>query len=510
MPSISLEEAKAPLILALDLGTSSFRALTYDADARGVIGSEEQIPHSPTTTADGGVEADAADLFDLLIRCVDGALHRLGRRKEDIAAVSASCFWHSLMGVGPDGEPVTPLFLWADTRSGVVIKELRARLDSAEVHRRTGCLLHSSYWPAKLRWLKAVSPDAFSRAHRVLSFAEYAAERVHGDPRVSISMASGTGLMDVHTCSWDEGMLQALDLRAEQFPELMDINEPLAPLQPRYAERWPSLAGIPWFPAAGDGACANVGSGAVRGDRIALTLGTSGALRIICTDGGLTIPPGIWAYRLDRTHYVVGGSLSNGGNVLAWLGKMLSVEFTDDAMEDAGRIGADSHGLTLLPFIAGERAPGWNDETSGVLAGLKLATRPEHVIRASMEAVAYRFARVYDHLCPLADKNHEIVANGGAILRSPAWLQIVADTLGHEVRTLHAEAEVSGRGAAIIGLVASGQLSSFDAAPDPSEGQPVYRWDSDNHQRYRAALSRQRQLEAILFPNGSAWDRITG
>lgn len=507
MPSVSLTSAEAPLVLALDLGTSSFRAITYDARARAIMGSEEQIPHTPRATPDGGVETDAADLFDLLIRCIDGALHRLGHREDDLVAVSASCFWHSLMGVGTDGEPTTPLLLWADTRSGPMVRQLRRELDPREVQIRTGCLLHSSYWPAKIRWLKETSPEAFSRSDRFLSFAEYAASRLHGDPRASLSMASGTGLLAVQECSWDQPMLETLDLSADRLPELTDIDVPLAPLRPRYAERWPALAGVPWYPAAGDGACANVGSGAVQPGRMALTLGTSGAMRIVRTGNDIPIPPGIWAYRLDSEHYVIGGALSNGGNLLAWLGYMLNVEFDGDAMDDAGRIEPDGHGLTLLPFIAGERAPAWNDEMSGVVAGLKLATRPEHLIRAGMEAVAYRFARVYDRLCSVAEEDHQIVANGGAILRSPAWLRIVADTLGHDLQTLPTDAEVSGRGAAIIGLVASGHVASFAAAPDASENQPTYRWHPASHERYRAARERQRHLESLLFPDGSAWDQ---
>ncbi|MGI8643594.1 MAG: gluconokinase [Thermomicrobiales bacterium] len=507
MSSVSLAAAEAPLVLALDLGTSSFRALCYDGKARVVEGCEEQIAHTPRVTADGGVVADAAELFDLLVLCIDGALHRLGRRASDLVAVGSSCFWHSLVGTGPEGEPTTPLLLWADTRSGPFVKELKHELDPLEVQQRTGCILHSSYWPAKLRWLQATSPDAYQRTTMFLSFAEYAARRLQNDSRVSLSMASGTGLLAIASATWDSAMLDHLNLSRERLPELMDIDQPQHPLSPRYAERWPALADVPWFPAAGDGACANTGSGAVHPDTFALTLGTSGALRLVRDDANAESPAGIWTYRLDARHAVVGGSLSNGGNLLAWLGDLFDIDFDGDAIDDAARLKADGHSLTVLPFIAEERAPGWNDEVTGVIAGLKLGTQPEQVIRAAMESVAYRFARVYDQLCPLAKTDHRIVANGGAILRSPAWIQIVADTLGHELRTLPAEAEVSGRGAAIIALVGSGHLTGYDAAPDPSEQQPVYQPNPANHDRYRAAIARQQLLESHLFPDGGTWDQ---
>jgi gluconokinase len=202
---------------------------------------------------------------------------------------------------------------------------------------------------------------------------------------------------------------------------------------------------------------------------------------------------------------VLGGALSNGGNLLAWLGDLLDIDFGDATIEAAGGLPPDGHGLTLLPFVAGERSPAWNDQANGVIAGLTLATRPEELVRAAMEAVAYRFARIYDRLAPLALADHEVVANGGAILRSPAWLQIVADTLGHDLRTLPPDAEASARGAALLALAGSGHLPDLAAVPDPIT-ETIYRPDPARHARYRAGRERQARLEALLFPDGGAWD----
>ncbi len=505
MPSVSLADAKAPLVLAIDLGTSSFRALLFDARARAVDGTEAQHGHQVRSTPDGGAEADAPALFDLLVRCVDGALANAGDRAADIAAVGHSCFWHSLLGVDAAGEPTTPLLIWADKRSAPQVAGLRRELEPAETHARTGCVLHSSYWPAKLRWLQATAPEAVARTVRYLSFAEYAADRLQGDPRASLSMASGTGLLDVHRLTWDPAVAEAAGVPRTQLPELTDRDLPLAPLRAPWAARWGVLAGLPWFPAVGDGAGANVGSGAVAPDRIALTLGTSGALRVVRPPGEVHPPTDVWTYRLDRDRAVLGGALSNGGNLLAWLGGMLDIDFGDETIEAAGEMPPDAHGLTVLPFLAGERSPSWNDRSRGVVAGLTLATESRDLVRATMEAVAYRFARIYDRLAPLASPGHEVVANGGAILRSPAWLQIVADTLGHELRTLPPDEEASARGAAVLALVGAGHLPDLRGQPDPVTAT-VYRPDPARHVRYREGLARQSDLEARLFPDGTAWD----
>lgn len=510
MPNVSLEGAEAPLVLALDLGTSSFRALLFDRQGRAVEGSEEQLRHTLRTTADGGAEAGPEALFELLVHCIDGVLDRIGPRAADIVAVGQSCFWHSLVGVDGRHEPLTPVLMWADRRSASQAQTLAAQLGS-EVHSRTGAAFHSSYWPAKIRWLQETQPETFRQIAHWQSFAEFASQRLCGDGSASIAMASGTGLLRVRTLEWDTELLQALGVDSATLPPLIDRTDPCRPLLPAYAERWPALAEIPWFPAIGDGACANVGSGAVARDRLALTLGTSGAMRLVCTEDEIVVPRGIWAYRLDRGHAVIGGATSNGGILMDWLRNLVGASIDGATVAEANALPPDSHGLTLLPFIAGERFPPHVDRATGVIAGLTLATKQSALVRAGMEAVAYRLGRMYDRLHALVAPDHTVAANGGAILGSPVLLQIVADTLGHELIALPPEEEASARGAAILALHAAGELPSLAAAPDPARlaDARVYTPDPARHERYRAAQDRQERLETILFPEGATWDEST-
>lgn len=510
MPSVAPGAAATPLVLAIDLGTSSVRVLAVDSAGRAVDASEEQQRYAIGTSADGAAETDAPPLFDLLVDTVDGALARLGPLAEEIVAVGMTSFWHGLLGLRPDGEPATPIYYWADTRSAPDAAALRRELDEAAVLDRTGCRFHSSYWPAKLRWLGRTRPAPTAEVARWIGFAEYTLGRLcQSDGQgMSLSMASGTGLLDVHRLVWDAGLLDALGLGIDLLPPLVDLDAGVS-LCPAWASRWPTLADKPWFPALGDGACANVGCGAVGPDRIALTLGTSGAARLM-----LPAPPGsewqasphLWAYRLDRERAVLGGAVSNGGNLLAWLWTLLGMEPDGAAMAAAADLPADGHGLTLLPFVAGERSPAWHDHASGVVAGLSLATRPEHLLRAGLEAVAFRLAAVYRDLAPLADRNHQVVANGGAILQSPLWLQIMADALGHPVVALPPDDEASARGVAVMALFAAGVIPRLDAIPDPAAAGLVYEPDATRHRRYLAAMDRQARLEGRLFGRETTWE----
>jgi gluconokinase len=489
----------APLVVTLDVGSSSVRALAFDTRGRALDGGHRQA-YEPTRTPDGGVEMDAEQLVTMAGETLDGMVAALGRRGEAVVAVAISTFWHTLLGVGADGRACTPLYSWADTRSAACVEMLRARLDEKAYHTRTGCLLHTSYLPARLLWLRTADAAAFRAARTFMSFGEYLGLRISGEARCTVSMASGSGLLDQHAFQWDRTTLEALGLGPEALSPLVDLDEPLpAPVGP-FARRWPALARARWLPALGDGACSNIGAGCLGPDRLALMVGTSGAMRVtVPTEPGgrLAIPPGLWCYRVDRRRPLLGGALSNGGNLYAWLAETLRLGDHEATERELASLPPDGHGLDVLPFLAGERSTGWVATARAAIAGLSLATRPIDIVRAGLETVAYRFALIHALLaeaCPAAD---EIVATGGALLASPTWIQIMADVLGVPVRP-STEAEGSSRGAALLALEALGVVPDLAAAP-AGVGPPV-RPDAARHARYRAGLARHRQLYDALIP----------
>src|SRR5262249_22300339 len=157
---------------------------------------------------------------------------------------------------------------------------LRERLDPRAVHARTGCMLHWSYWPAKLNWIRRTGPDVFQAARRWVSFGEFLVERLTGATGVSVSMASGTGLLDVPTCPWDSHVLEACGVEAAHLGKVVPLSAPATGTQ-QTVGRWPELRGVPWLPAVGDGACSNLGAGCATPRHFAVMIGTSGAERVV-------------------------------------------------------------------------------------------------------------------------------------------------------------------------------------------------------------------------------------
>ena len=206
--------------------------------------------------------------------------------------------------------------MWADTRSEGEAQLLRAALDDEELHARTGCHLHSSYWPAKLRWLARERPAEVQRVSRWGSFGEFLELSLFGDATTSVSMASGTGLKDQTDLRWDPEALAAAELEDRHLFPIAARIEARRGLRAPWAGRWPALRTAGWIPAIGDGAASNIGSDCIDPARVALNVGTSAALRVVTRDT-LAPPRGLWRYRVDRTRSIIGGATSEGGNVYA-------------------------------------------------------------------------------------------------------------------------------------------------------------------------------------------------
>lgn len=485
--------SKAPVLLAIDIGTSGIRAALFDESGAEINGTSVRTNRlSPSVTDFSTI--DAAALLLQVAQTVDAQLYdaQFYEATTRIELIAISCFWHSLVGVDETGRATTPVLGWADNRAAAAVSQLRSQLDEAEVHARTGCRLHPSYWPAKLLRLRNEEPEVFRATTSWLSFAEYLALHLFGESAVSVSMASGTGLFNQRTCEWDQELLAALDVSVESLPEIASPNRTFYGLTPDYAARWPQLSEARMFPAIGDGAANSIGAGCTSKENVALMIGTSGAMRVLFAgEPPASVPPELWCYRADRTRVIVGGALSDGGGLYQWLAESLLPNYDSESIEnELGRLEPDAHGLTILPFWAGERSAGWNAAAHGAILGLSLHTRPIEILRAAMEAIAYRFALIASVLEPLAPRA-TLIASGHALRSSPTWVQILADVLGRRV-LVSEEAEASTRGAALLALEAAGKIQSIEEFSVPVE--TVFEPRMSHHVLYQDGLERQQRM----------------
>ena len=336
---------------------------------------------------------------------------------------------------------------------------------------------------------------------RWISLGEYLYQELLGQIRVSHSIASGTGLLDVHRCQWDAAALRLAGITPEQLSPLSDWDQPARALRPSYASRWPQLRDAPWYLALGDGGLANIGAGCVSPRWTCATIGTSSALRVLIDRPRLAVPWGTFVYRVDRHRYVLGGALSEGGNVVRWFTDTLGLEPKKKYERAAGALAPDSHGLTVLPFWAGERSPNWRGDARAVIAGLSLGTQPAQLFRAAMEAITYQLVAVAAAMQRVVPRPDSVIATGGQLVHSPAWAQILADALDARVTT-SPEREASSRGAALLVLHALGKLPELWSST-PARGR-TFRPRPAVHARYERGRRRQQQLYELLFRSTAA------
>jgi gluconokinase len=484
-------------VLGIDVGTSGVRAAVFDDEGNQIEGAQalrrRELVDFVEVDPDVLVEEVVKTVGELLgergfeyIAVPDSAEQAVARGKVSVSgvftatgqveAIAISTFWHSLVGVDAAGRPTTPLLTWADTRATRQAKGLREEFDEREIHARTGCRFHPSYWPAKLRWLKAEHPEKFHATHQWLGFAEYLCLRLFGKTAAGVSMASATGLFDQRVCNWDFDFAEALGISKNHLPQIVSNKELFV---------------------VGDGAANNIGGGCSTKENVALMIGTSGAMRVaFAGEPPSNLHPSLWSYRVSRERVVVGGALSDGGGLLQWLIETLNVGHgANDLQQQLAALEPDSHGLTILPFWSGERSTGWLADARGGIFGLRQQTTTIEIMRAAIEAIAYRFAliaRALDEVAPGAT----IVATGNALRSSPVWLQIIADVLGRPVM-FGGSPEASIRGAALLALEAVGKIGNLDAVPVSVD--EVFEPDMQRHARYQEGLARQEDLYDRLF-----------
>lgn len=275
----------------------------------------------------------------------------------------------------------------------------------------------------------------------------------------------------------------------------MDINQPLVGLVEPWARRWPALAKVPWFPAVGDGAAANLGSGCAGPDRLAITIGTTAAVRAVLKGQVDSVPPGLWSYRLDRRRSLLGGATSDGGSVYDWMDKTLKLPNSAELEEALAGVEPATPGLAFMPFLSGERSPGWRDDARASFVGLTLATRPVEMLRAALEGVAYRLALIHQLVRPHLFEGYQIHAGGAGLLASPVWLQILADVFGLPI-TSAAEQETTGRGVALLALESLGAIEDIGAMP--LAGGHIYDPEPRRHEHYQVALQQHQHLYQLL------------
>ncbi|WP_409332994.1 gluconokinase [Trujillonella humicola] len=486
------------VVVGLDAGTTATKAVTAGTDAR--VRDLVSVGYPLLVPAPGRAELDAGRLAAAAVEALSGVAAAARARGDRVVGISLSAAMHGLLPMDGDGHPLGHLVTWADDRAARWAAALVADGRAAGLHERTGTPVHPMSPLLKLSWERARDPEGIQRVPRWGGVKELLLATLTGGPHaLDRSCASATGLYDIRAQRWDPEALEIAGVRREQLGEVLPTTTVLPGLRADVAEATGLPRDTPVIAGASDGTLANLGVGAVRPDVAAVSLGTSGALRVVVP--APTVDPGrrLFCYALTDDAWVVGGAVNNGGSVVRWAaeafaagrgdpgeggpgGGDLEGEAADELdarlVAEAAGVPAGSAGLLCLPYLLGERAPWWRSGLRGAYLGLRREHRRPHLVRAAVEGVCQQLALVRDAFGAAGLPVREVRATGGAVA-SDLWVRTLAAALDLPVRVADSP-EGTGLGACLLGWHALGHLPDLDAAtalvdvsgpvlPDPAD-----------------------------------------
>ncbi|WP_114570081.1 gluconokinase [Exiguobacterium flavidum] len=501
-------------LLGIDIGTTSTKAVLFARDGKLVHRAAADYPlHSPEP---GVAVQDADEIFRAVLLAVRKCVTGSGVAAREIGFASFSSAMHSVIAVDAEGDAISPVYTWADNRSARYSERLK-RTNGMDIYRRTGTPIHPMAPLSKLMWLKSAEPELFGRAKKFISIKEYVFHKWFGDYVIDHSIASATGMFNLNDLDWDAEALSLAGVTPVQLSRPVKTTEVFRGIRADYAEAMGIDADLPVVIGASDGVLANVGVGALERGVVAVTIGTSGAVRTV-TDRPVTDPKGrLFCYALTENHWVVGGPVNNGGMIFRWVRDQIGVPEIAEARarnidpyelltELAATVPPGSDGLLFHPFLAGERAPLWDANARGSYFGLGLHHTRAHLVRSALEGIIYNLYTVLLALEEVSGTPKRIEATGG-FARSAFWRQMMADVFDQPVN-IPESIESSCFGAVVLGLYALGEIDSLDVGQEMIGGVHAHTPEPEATQLYRELLPVYIRLGRLLTEEYAAIARF--
>ncbi|MCS7232833.1 MAG: gluconokinase [Synergistetes bacterium] len=444
----------------VDIGTTGARCCIFDGN--GVLLSTAKRNYRMIQPKIGWVEQNPDEIVSAVYTSMSEALSQL-KGGYEIEAIGLSSIFHSIMLVDSEMKKLTNLIIWGDNRSTELLKRYAKAFD--HLYDLTGCPLHVNYPLSKLVWFRHEAPDLLEKASKIVMIKEYILWNLSKVNAIDISVASGSGLLNIREKTWEKSIFDELKISMNKLSPAVSPLTVIGKMVSESSFQTGFKEGTPIVIGGGDGALSSLGSGSIARGVMAAMLGTSGAVRMAVNKPLTDKRRRTWCYILDDETWIVGCAINNAGLVMAWYLDNFYPELKgeEDPYREMERWASDveagSSGLLFLPFLTGERCPFWNANARGVLFGLALHHDRRHVSRAIIEGVAFRMKSIYEAVSEVAEVPKEIRGTGG-LMRFSLWAKVLSSVLGRPISRVNIE-EASSFGAAIMAMRGVGYISSY-------------------------------------------------
>lgn len=481
-------------VIGLDIGTTSVKACIFNRIGNLVVEAEELIQSEYPQV--GWVQQDASVIERLSVLAVKHAIQKAGISSDELAAIGFSAAMHSLVPVGEAGLPLSPAFIWSDSRGTDQVERL-SEGDRQRFYAKTGTPIHPMTPFLKLLWMKETGFEPYQNAAFFMSIKEYLIYCWFGKRVIDYSMASATGLFNPSALAWDEELLELTGIKASQLSEIVAPTTLLGAMKAVIAEEMGIAPSLPVAIGAADGQLSNLGIGALLPGEVAVSVGTSGAIRQVTNEAKVSSKGETFCYSFTQDSYIIGGPTNNGGIALQWLKQLLNDQGSYESfLAEAGQSVPGAEGLLFLPYINGERAPLWNQRARGNFYGMTVAHTKAHYVRAVLEGITFNLYQIGRALEQLAGSPQKIYVNGG-LARSPIWLQMMADIFDAEIYVSENHHSAAW-GAAWLGLVATQEEKDLASIKHNIPMGEAVLPNRENSQVYKAVYDRYEKLAASI------------
>ena len=486
-------------LVAVDVGTTSMRAILYDATGRAL--HVDRRPNAPSYLEDGRVEQDPRSWQACLVSTLGSCREAAGSAGIELACISVTAQRSSVMPVDAAGTPLHPAIMWQDTRAAGLAHSLQGA--DAMVYRKTGLRISPVFSAIKMAWLRRNLPEVWRSTHKLLGVQDWVLYLLTGRFVTDHSLGSRTNLLDLATRDWDPELLALFEVPREKLCELVPPGAVAGTLAADVASRTGLAGGLPVVSAGGDQQCAALGLGLFSSRHAVANTGTGSYLighadrpaldarmRVSCN---VSAAPGA---------YIVEAAMLTTGAVHQWFRELLSpgggdATVSPEALErEAARVPAGSNGLVLLPHFMGSGSPHWDPQARGAFVNLSMNTTRGTMARAILEAIAIELAQGLDVVESLCGQVQAVHASGG-MTKSALFNQVQSDVLERPVLRFEGS-EATAQGAWIAGCVATGLAGTHaEAFARLSERTPPDRYDPDP--ATRDAYRRQRLRSQAIY-----------
>lgn len=422
-------------IMALDQGTTSSRCILFDK--KGNIASLAQKPFQQYFPASGWVEHDAAEIWDTQLTVAKEAMAKIGATAEDIAAIGitnqreTTVIWEKATG-----KPIAPAIVWQCRRTADYCDKLIADGCNDMIREKTGLLIDAYFSGTKIRWIlnhtegaraKAEAGDLLFGTVETWLLWNLTEGKVHV---TDYSNASRTMLFNIHTLQWDKDILKLLDIPEKMLPTPRPNSE-------IYGETTLFGKAIPIGGLAGDQQAALFGQTCFNPGDAKNTYGTgcfmllnTGEKPVMSKNGLLTTIA--WGLN-GKVNYALEGSVFVCGSAIQWLVEGINILDSPKASETAAMAVEDTDGVYMVPAFVGLGAPYWNPHARGLISGLSRGTNRNHIIRATLESLAYQTYDVLNVMCKDADITLSSLNVDGGVTKNDFLMQFQADIINTDV-----------------------------------------------------------------------------